>query len=220
MEWLKAFSCWIFIKCVKYFNLTNGDCSFLQELQRRCNTLITLIERENQELEEKEKREKRKGPKTAAAPKVGLFCFSLSVSCLNVVLWLNTIFKLLTKLELWPHGHIIELWHHNVIQISIGKENDFFSSKKDFHVFLQTTLFMEYKISVNLINIFLSIPNDIIILKFVVFTVPWKKSYYLKFLLLMYSKHYFIFVLFQGPAQKRKSDAVNAKPAKKSKNWR
>jgi len=33
------------------------------ELQRRCNTLITLIERENQELEEKEKREKRKGPK-------------------------------------------------------------------------------------------------------------------------------------------------------------
>lgn len=34
------------------------------ELQRRCNTLITLIERENQELEEKEKQEKRKrGPK-------------------------------------------------------------------------------------------------------------------------------------------------------------
>lgn len=33
------------------------------ELQRRCNTLITLIERENQELEEKEKREKRKGQK-------------------------------------------------------------------------------------------------------------------------------------------------------------
>ena len=29
------------------------DC--LQELQRRCNTLITLIERENQELEEREK---------------------------------------------------------------------------------------------------------------------------------------------------------------------
>lgn len=37
--------------------------SIHQELQRRCNTLITLIERENQELEEKEKREKRKGPK-------------------------------------------------------------------------------------------------------------------------------------------------------------
>jgi SWI/SNF-related matrix-associated actin-dependent regulator of chromatin subfamily A member 5 len=30
------------------------------ELQRRCNTLITLIERENQELEEKEKQEKKK----------------------------------------------------------------------------------------------------------------------------------------------------------------
>ena len=28
----------------------------LQELQRRCNTLITLIERENTELEEKEKK--------------------------------------------------------------------------------------------------------------------------------------------------------------------
>lgn len=35
------------------------------ELQRRCNTLITLIERENQELEEKEKAEKKKrAPKT------------------------------------------------------------------------------------------------------------------------------------------------------------
>lgn len=34
------------------------------ELQRRCNTLITLIERENQELEEKEKQAKKKpGPK-------------------------------------------------------------------------------------------------------------------------------------------------------------
>lgn len=30
------------------------------ELQRRCNTLITLIERENQELEEKERAEKKK----------------------------------------------------------------------------------------------------------------------------------------------------------------
>ncbi len=30
------------------------------ELQRRCNTLITLIERENQELEEKEKQDKKK----------------------------------------------------------------------------------------------------------------------------------------------------------------
>ncbi|XP_023561516.1 SWI/SNF-related matrix-associated actin-dependent regulator of chromatin subfamily A member 5 [Octodon degus] len=36
------------------------------ELQRRCNTLITLIERENMELEEKEKAEKKKrGPKPA-----------------------------------------------------------------------------------------------------------------------------------------------------------
>lgn len=31
------------------------------ELQRRCNTLITLIERENQELEEKERMERKKG---------------------------------------------------------------------------------------------------------------------------------------------------------------
>ncbi|MPD03465.1 putative global transcription activator SNF2L1 [Portunus trituberculatus] len=31
------------------------------ELQRRCNTLITLIERENQELEEKERAERKKG---------------------------------------------------------------------------------------------------------------------------------------------------------------
>ncbi|CAO2611051.1 SWI/SNF-related matrix-associated actin-dependent regulator of chromatin subfamily A member 5, partial [Lemmus lemmus] len=35
-----------------------------KEHQRRCNTLITLIERENMELEEKEKAEKKKrGPK-------------------------------------------------------------------------------------------------------------------------------------------------------------
>ena len=34
------------------------------ELQRRCNTLITLIEKENQELEEEEERKQRKrGPK-------------------------------------------------------------------------------------------------------------------------------------------------------------
>lgn len=37
------------------------------ELQRRCNTLITLIERENQEIEEKEKAEKKK--KKSAADK-------------------------------------------------------------------------------------------------------------------------------------------------------
>ncbi|KAH1014617.1 hypothetical protein HUJ05_012464 [Dendroctonus ponderosae] len=39
------------------------------ELQRRCNTLITLIERENAELEEKEKNEKKKkAPKTSQLP--------------------------------------------------------------------------------------------------------------------------------------------------------
>lgn len=43
------------------------DCVRLQELQRRCNTLITLIERENMELEEREKAEKKKrGPKTGS----------------------------------------------------------------------------------------------------------------------------------------------------------
>uniref|UniRef100_A0A8C5DTI2 SWI/SNF-related matrix-associated actin-dependent regulator of chromatin subfamily A member 5 n=2 Tax=Gouania willdenowi TaxID=441366 RepID=A0A8C5DTI2_GOUWI len=40
------------------------------DLQRRCNTLITLIERENMELEEREKAEKKKrGPKTGSAQK-------------------------------------------------------------------------------------------------------------------------------------------------------
>lgn len=41
------------------------------ELQRRCNTLITLIERENQELEEKERLEKKKktGGTTGGTPK-------------------------------------------------------------------------------------------------------------------------------------------------------
>ena len=39
----------------------------VQELQRRCNTLITLIERENMELEEREKKDSRKG-----RPKGGL----------------------------------------------------------------------------------------------------------------------------------------------------
>ena len=37
-----------------------------QELQRRCNTLITLIEKENQELEEREEKERqqrKRGPK-------------------------------------------------------------------------------------------------------------------------------------------------------------
>jgi len=43
-------------------------CCGIQELQRRCHTLITLIERENMELEEKEKAErKRATPKSSAA---------------------------------------------------------------------------------------------------------------------------------------------------------
>lgn len=37
------------------------------ELQRRCNTLITLIERENQEIEEKEKLDKKKTKTNNAA---------------------------------------------------------------------------------------------------------------------------------------------------------
>lgn len=46
-------------------------CSQLQELQRRCNTLITLIEREMMELEEKEKAERKKRGKGAGGtPKV------------------------------------------------------------------------------------------------------------------------------------------------------
>ena len=46
------------------------------ELQRRCNTLITLIERENQELEERERQERKKkgggsvGTKPASKRKV------------------------------------------------------------------------------------------------------------------------------------------------------
>merc|ERR1712241_1595161 len=37
------------------------------ELQRRCNTLITLIERENSEIEEKEKAEKKQSKKSKSA---------------------------------------------------------------------------------------------------------------------------------------------------------
>lgn len=36
---------------------------FVKELQRRCNTLITLIEREMLEIEEKEKKERRRSQK-------------------------------------------------------------------------------------------------------------------------------------------------------------
>lgn len=41
------------------------------ELQRRCHTLITLIERENMELEEKEKAERKKKPPKVVAPAKG-----------------------------------------------------------------------------------------------------------------------------------------------------
>lgn len=57
-----------------------------QELQRRCNTLITLIEREMVELEEKEKAEKKKRGR-GATPKV-----SLSPQlCLNSVTYRTSI---------------------------------------------------------------------------------------------------------------------------------
>ena len=39
---------------------TNSFLFFPQELQRRCNTLISLIEKENMEIEEKERAEKKK----------------------------------------------------------------------------------------------------------------------------------------------------------------
>ena len=41
------------------------------ELQRRCNTLITLIERENQEIEEKEKLDKKKKTNNVGQAKAG-----------------------------------------------------------------------------------------------------------------------------------------------------
>ena len=40
-------------------------------MQRRCNTLITLIERENQELEEKERAERKKGRPKLSNPRGG-----------------------------------------------------------------------------------------------------------------------------------------------------
>jgi hypothetical protein len=40
---------------------------FIKELQRRCNTLITLIEREMLEIEEKEKKERKRGQKPGNA---------------------------------------------------------------------------------------------------------------------------------------------------------
>lgn len=50
-----------FIRCAPQFRFDWFIKSrTAMELQRRCNTLITLIERENQELEEKERAEKKK----------------------------------------------------------------------------------------------------------------------------------------------------------------
>lgn len=63
----------------------------MQELQRRCNTLITLIERENMELEEKEKAEKKKrGPKPSVSTDyvnhtvLGVLC---TVVCVDVCVY-------------------------------------------------------------------------------------------------------------------------------------
>ena len=50
-------------------SLSSPSLSFSQELQRRCNTLITLIEKEVQELEEEEEKKQRKrGPKLKVKP--------------------------------------------------------------------------------------------------------------------------------------------------------
>ena len=66
---------------------------FFKELQRRCNTLITLIERENMELEEREKAEKKKKVPKAPTPKVNL---STIFDNLALNLWkIFTIFKFL-----------------------------------------------------------------------------------------------------------------------------
>lgn len=78
----------------KYWNsLYSNINASLQELQRRCNTLITLIEREMVELEEKEKAEKKKRGR-GATPKVKIFNFTLvifwSKLCMNISI--NTLF--------------------------------------------------------------------------------------------------------------------------------
>ena len=58
-------------RTAKFGSCVDAFCSQLQELQRRCNTLITLIEREMMELEEKEKAERKKRGKGAGGtPKV------------------------------------------------------------------------------------------------------------------------------------------------------
>ena len=54
-----------------------------QELQRRCNTLITLIEKENQELEEEEKKQRKRGPKVKVQlnPTLQFFVIMVGVVC-------------------------------------------------------------------------------------------------------------------------------------------
>ena len=60
-----------FLLVAEFGSCFDAFCSQLQELQRRCNTLITLIEREMMELEEKEKAERKKRGKGAGGtPKV------------------------------------------------------------------------------------------------------------------------------------------------------
>jgi hypothetical protein len=67
---LLHFPCHVLNICVLYRKAPQFCFNWLlksrtaKELQRRCNRLITLIERENQELEEKERAEKKKcGPR-------------------------------------------------------------------------------------------------------------------------------------------------------------
>ena len=58
---------WVWTKVQREPRIKGSRFSlFLQELQRRCNTLITLIEKENQEMEEREEKERqqrKRGPK-------------------------------------------------------------------------------------------------------------------------------------------------------------
>lgn len=74
---------------------TSLPCKFMfvtQELQRRCNTLITLIERENMELEEKEKAEKKKrGPKPSVSTheNVNIFLGNLTFFKNLNITWLS-----------------------------------------------------------------------------------------------------------------------------------
>ena len=55
----------------------------MKELQRRCNTLITLIEREMLEIEEKEKKERKRGQKPGNT-KVTVCIRYMSFVCRNI----------------------------------------------------------------------------------------------------------------------------------------